>query len=199
MSAAKATLTTVKNAVEEIEGLGLEPTIDRIIETVGGGSRGTVIKLLATLRGSPKQAAVVVEVLTPEIRKSTLDLAETITRTQRLAAESAFDEERRLHTEVIAKMVADGQRAGSFLEASEADLARALERNDNLEQQLAAKSAECDTLGGRLARANETIEKLEQLLKEADAAKPDHPALAELTTLMRGLDARLALFTPESV
>lgn len=193
MTAAIATLTTVQNALSALEGRGQKPTIDRIIEELGGGSRGTVVKHLATIRGaSPSAHAEAETLLTPETRRAAVDLAETIARAQRAVAEEAFADERRLHLETVAQMVADAQRAGDMLETAERDAARCLARVDELERQLALQSAACLELEERLARATESITTLEQLLSEAEAPKADHPLMSEIASLMRGLDARLA-------
>lgn len=87
MSNAIATFDKVKAAVDQIEQRREDVTLDALRAEVGGGSKGTLIKLLAEVRSTAKQTVEDAEKLSPDTRRAALELAVAISRSERAQAE----------------------------------------------------------------------------------------------------------------
>jgi len=191
MTSATATLEKVKAAVARMEERQEAVTLDALREEVGGGSKGTLIKLLAAVRAENKQTEDDAERLSADTRRAALEMALAISRSERGLAEEKNSAERQQCRETIERMVLDAQRAGDLQDETDEKLAQATARLHEVEAKLAAKNHECDQLWTQIRQGAETIKGLERRVAEAEAARPSDPMLDEIATLMRGLSKRL--------
>ena len=144
MTAEIATLDRVRNAAESLRRQDIRVTADRIIELIGGGSKGTVLEHLRTLRDvAPSQI---------ETPTAIFELARGVLADIYRTGREAEAERTRVATERLSSIMAD-------LDAQVAELAT---ENAQLQSQLVERQATLDTL-------DEANADLERRLAEADA------------------------------